>query len=399
MTRFFTSASSRVIYWLVLVTLLPSCGRTAWFGARNGTKHPHSTAIFLDRDGSLYPTLGPPVDGKGLENSTGYLLAYYLDDEGQRTKLMTDNGIDASMDIDKSWPSLQHKLRMDASQDITKKLNALGPNATLVVLIHGFNNTSDESIDSYKAAEDKIESSGMLTGSHLFLEVYWDGRFGKSLPLFFVYSQANAKFVGLGLREILSGVAPSHPVRILTHSLGAVVATNALWNVTTTMQKDPARPRDTWFWQQLNQGEGYSYRAACLDTVHYRTPAHPNLRLAMIAAATPGETFTDYSQRTPGLRGQKGVYKRVTLGANQYDEVITRLNTGLPILGYTNLGWDPAIYTSYVDETVNKAGHDGTAKRFQLYGATNPDRKKHSWILYMRKSDMMPQFLEDFLGK
>ncbi len=396
-----------------LALLLANCGSTAYFGDVSRMQAVERIGIYFDRDGSLYPTEGPVVNKKDLNKDTGYLLAYYLDgsyplqETAEFKETMQANGLVATGDMEKDWPAMQQTLRRAAGSDISKRLDALDSTATLVVLIHGFNNTADEAVSSYQVVEHKLKELKLPAAPHLFLEVYWDGRYGQ-VPAFFTYSQANAKFVGLSLREILGGISNKHPVRILTHSLGAVVAANALWNVTTTMDKSPQKirkhqhdPADVWFWQQLNQQNGYSFRQVFQEVPSYKTPTHSDLRLAMLAPATPGQTFTDYLQRTPQQPGSKGGYKKIIIGANKDDEVLTRFHTELPLLGATTLGYVPDDFTRYVAPIVNGPANDGVATRYEMYTGNMNEaiRNKHGWAVYTRNAENMNAFLRELLAK
>jgi hypothetical protein len=74
---------------------------------------------------------------------------------------------------------------------------------TLMVLIHGCNNT-------YPEARRSCELARMLMAGKdlIFLEVYWDGGTGNPLALW-GHAREHSKWAGLGLRRLLRGLDPA----------------------------------------------------------------------------------------------------------------------------------------------------------------------------------------------
>jgi len=100
----------------------------------------------------------------------------------------------------------------------------------LIVLIHGFNDPIPDG--AYYSLRKNIEK--YLSSNPVFIEVYWDGltALGNNpiLSNIWSYAQSNSAKVGLGLRKILNKINPNIRLTLLTHSLGASVATHALFN-------------------------------------------------------------------------------------------------------------------------------------------------------------------------
>ncbi|MFC6223923.1 hypothetical protein ACFP2F_11785 [Hymenobacter artigasi] len=372
--------------------------------------------LFIDRDGSLYPPDDVFISEEELRDQyEGYLLENLAKGHPHTLrKFYALHGIDTTAAAITSapaegWPAFQAALRREAAAAINARLAAVGPQATLVVLIHGFNNTAGEAEASYDAVAARMRREGLPRGPHQLLEVYWDGRRGAA-PYFFRYSQPNAQFAGLALRGVLNQLAPQYPVRIITHSLGTLVGCNALWNVTTSMggkQVVSAADSNLSFWQMLTEPAGngkqtsrFFYQQACHDNANYRTPTTPDLRLGSIAAATPGATYTDYTDRTPLLTDPKSsIYRRVVITYNPTDKVLNKFWLLAPLnwyLGYTQLGRSNSAY-GFVADAVNTRSHDGHSYQIPFYGCREKGKFNHGLIGYSN-SAQMPYFLETLLG-
>lgn len=380
--------------------------------------------LFIDRDGSLYPPDDVFISEEELRDvNEGYLLAH-LDERHPHIlrRFYALHGIDTTAaaiigDPAEGWPAFQTALRREAATAINARLAAIDPHATLVVLIHGFNNTAGEAEAAYDAVEARMQREGLPRGPHQVLEVYWDGRRGAA-PYFFRYSQPNAQFAGLALRGVLNQLAPQYPVRIITHSLGTLVGCNALWNVTTSMggkNKVAVKDSNLKFWQSLSQldslgkpqidGKGnkqprFFYQKACRDRTNYRTPTTPDLRLGSIAAASPGSTYSDYTDRTPHLTDTTtGIYRRVIITYNSTDKVLNKFWLLSPLswyLGYTQLGRSNKAY-GFVADAVNVRSRDGHSYQIPFYGCREKGKFNHGLIGYAN-SAQMPYFLETLLG-
>jgi hypothetical protein len=377
---------------------MSSCGRPAIFGNlahRPVIDYPAPMRICIDRDGSLYPSNGPAVDEKKLGRriyGRGYLLPYYVSEPTALTQVYQLHGITAPSNLVEGWPILQSKLRQEAATRINKRLTELGATSTLVILIHGFNNTSEEARASYDVLETEMRRQALPQGAYQVVEVYWDGRHG-AIPFFFRYSQPDAQFVGLALRGIINQVSHDHPIRIITHSLGTLVGCNALWNVNKTMSVSATNLK---FWQDLKDSSGncrYFYQLASHDATEYRTPTHPNIRLGSIAAAIPGQTYDDYLERTPKVVGSTGLYKRVVITNNPTDKVLNKFWIFAPLnkyLGITTLGRSRADYQNHVPQAVTTSG--GKSFLVPFYIGAEKHKLNHSLSGYAT-SKQMPVFL------
>lgn len=397
---------------LLVSILLTNCGRAVVFGTL--AQKPVNSGpmqLYIDRDGSLYPSNGPGITDAVLGakgTGQGYLLRYYKNHPSDLTNLYDVHGITPPTDMLEAWPALQFKLRQEAASKINKQLDQLGAKSTLVVLIHGFNNTPEEAKDSFTEVEKQLRVNGLPNGPYQVLEVYWDGRSG-AVPFFFLYAQPNAQLVGLALRGVVNQISHAHPIRILTHSLGTLVGCNTLWNVTSTMGGQVASVKDSnlKFWQDLttidaagNDVARFYYQQACKDAVNYSTPTHPDIRIGSVAAAVPGQTYDDYLDRTPARADNDGQYRRVVIGYNPTDKVLNKFWIFAPLhrrLGITTLGRRNYDYHHYVAPMLSTKSTGGQSFQARFYRCKKKGMFNHSFNGYA-KSTEMPYFLNLLLS-
>ena len=245
------------------------------------------------------------------------------------------------------------------AQQINEESRKAG--ATLIVLIHGIDNTYSEARRTFELARMRMEK--LFPGRPLvFLEVYWDALCGNPLA---VWGEARpgSKWVGLGLRPLLAGIDHEVPVRIVTHSRGCAVACAALWNL-------PLR-------------EGPEFDGAYADRQkEIPTPSHPDLRLAMIAAAMGEEEFESY--------GRTGL-DRVILGINEDDPALNKSFVGPRFGGSTRLGCRLAAFHEGVAPLLNRERKVAVA--VDLSGSRDHDFKDYLLRRAVKES-FLPLLLE-----
>jgi hypothetical protein len=109
-------------------------------------------------------------------------------------------------------------------EDVVHAIHAAAAR-TLVILVHGCNNTYGEARRSYELARMLLPVKDVAV-----LEVYWDGGAGDPVALW-RHARRQSKWAGLGLRRVLNRLDPATEVRVLSHSRGASVIVSALWNL------------------------------------------------------------------------------------------------------------------------------------------------------------------------
>jgi hypothetical protein len=196
--------------------------------------------------------------------------------------------------------------------------------STLVVLIHGIDNLYAEAHRTFELARMRL---GELFPRRpmVFLEVYWDAHVGSPLAAW-GNARPDSKWVGLGLRPLLAGIHGTIPVRILTHSRGAAVASSALWNV-------PLR-------EGLPLDREYAERQGAIPV-----PSHPDVRLAMIAPAIGEDEFDTYGSTA---------LDRVILGINEDDPALNKGFLGPRFGGSTRLGCRMSAFDEVVSPLLNR---------------------------------------------
>ena len=213
---------------------------------------------------------------------------------------------------------LQEAVRKNIISEIEQKIKEKN-SKDLIVLIHGFNDPIPDA--AYYSLRKNIEK--YLHYTPVFIEVYWDGltALGDN-PLFsniWGYAQSNSAKVGLGLRNILNKINPNIRLTLLTHSLGASVATHALFNPGKWPKK---------FQEELEQ----EYHAENIPT-----PKQKDIRIAMLAPAIPGIKVFDHIDYTIPENTIPTI-TRVVIGYNHFDYAVTKGGFFASNFGSTALG-------------------------------------------------------------
>jgi hypothetical protein len=414
---------------VILLAPLGGCMRHVYFpeGVRPIAFAADSAPVRLlyDRFGNLYPdgsvTVGgeetiQPVRVPIIRAGNWSLQNHYRRRPDAWKQLAARYLRDTLPYHDDRWTPVQDSIRAEGLRAITARSR---PGAPIVILVHGFNVSAPkaDSTDAMDATRDSLKSwYGDRFPGMTFVEVRWDGLVAQGPGLvkkvgglqIWPRAQANGYYVGMELRRILSALPHDRPVRILTHSLGAHVATAALWNVSSKLSGNVldrnagGSPRAVAEWVQYF--DGFSHPA-------YRTPTHPDLRLAMIVPAMPGLTFgrgsnLDYYDRnyegrppvTPGYQVPRGgppsTYDRIVIGQNQVDEVIQKYINKPPVYGSTTLGSQYSEFRDSVAPIVNgrpemNGGRSVIAYRVDIREApAGVDEKKHAWDLYLLRNNI-----------
>lgn len=192
---------------------------------------------------------------------------------------------------------------------------------TLVILIHGCNNTYGEARRSYELARMLLPVKDVVV-----LEVYWDGGAGDPVALW-AHARATSKWAGLGLRRVLNRLDPATEVRVLTHSRGAAVIASALWDL------------------PLREGAKEDERFRAAQAVE----APPDLlrtRLAMIVPAM-GEEDLEGCPRD-GLDG-------LIVGVNEDDPAVGKGPLPASWFGSTRLGAERAPFYTHAGPAARRA--------------------------------------------
>lgn len=377
--------------------------------------------LLYDRQGNLYPDASVYVRGEQSVRRTGrggnWTLRQHFENAPNSWGSLAARYLRAPTQFTESaWRAVQDSIRSEGIRAIT---GGSRPGTPIVVLIHGFN--TSEPVPGERDAFDDTRDSltswyGAQTPEMTFVEVRWDGLVATG-PLgvrqvgsakIWPFAQANGLFVGMELRRVLAALPHDRPVRILTHSLGAHVATAALWNVSSKLSGgilDQTVSNASAPYRELDPWARYFNGFAAPE---YRTPTHPDLRLAMIVPAIPGLTFgggvnTDFYDRNfagrPAVTANyrmpqnapASTYNRIIVGQNEKDRIIEKFIGAPTVYGSTTLGSRPAEFDTNVARYLNgfperNSGNATVAFAFNVREApAGLNEKEHAWELYLHR--------------
>ncbi len=220
------------------------------------------------------------------------------------TKKNLQPGLNGSLD----WRTLQNHLREKIGQEFKCA-------SEIVVFVHGFRTSPEEAESQYRLAARRWQEVGKIPGTQ-FLFVFWDGVLGDKTSGTWSRAQFNAPMVGLGLRRVFAAIGNavqkqnSLPrLRVVSHSLGAPVVASSLWNSEGYAQIENDEVK-RWFDPAAFEGK--------LDA--YRFPEQFDIRVGMLAPATPSSTFrgfADCSNNCP---------RQIVIGFNPNDYAVSKLN-------------------------------------------------------------------------
>jgi hypothetical protein len=378
-----------VLVMLALVLSASGCAsRNVIFNpSASPSAAPQVTRVFMDREGDIYPS----VDISNFEPKKHHASLKFFFQQAQLarssewTDLTREYGLPAGS-FDMNWQVVQDSIIERTIRRVTSSGGAPDP---IIVVIHGYNNEQDPARTVFDSVRKVLGEKSIGGRNPSFVEIYWDGRtdLGSKLRNMSAwnYAQHNAYSVGLTLRRILSRFPAERPVRILTHSHGGKVASVALWNVRTSIDCDVTNEWLDW------------YNAALVDTLRYRRPEHPDLRVGILVPAMPGNVIGDINPENSRIAPVPGTPPtRLIIGRNVHDFAVGKHFLGLGGIinsawgGSTTLGARPGEFEAYADEW-NIPGGPWVAFCVDFSG-TEVRPREHDWTTYMRR-EAIDEFL------
>ena len=316
-------------------------------------RQPTTLQLYLDSGGNIYPEADflpeNPEDIRrpsGEVNTEGDLQWYFDRSANQpiRDKLFDHYNINipksqqltASNHIGEpydtvAWDALRRAMAYQVAHSINTA-TGMGKK-TLVVLIHGYNVADYEQAATgpcgradvgskgpyYVAIQDSMLKLRPELQNAIWLEVCWDGLQSHDLEIWGA-AQASARYVGLGLREVLRQTDSQTPIRVFTHSAGGVVISQALWNN-----------------DAFDDGSEGRYEHQLEKMMHsIPTLTHTDVRVGMMVPALTPQAFAYYTQRSPET-SQATAY-RIVVGQNHRDFPINKFLAGCNRAGSTCMG-------------------------------------------------------------
>ncbi len=381
--------TSRIILLLALTLINSACASRNIMFNQSTLPAPalNTTRLFMDWDGELYPSVDMSnFDRREHKASLAFFFAQAKEEHATEWAALGRAYGLGNGNFENEWNTAQDSIIERTVRQITG-MNTQDP---IVVLIHGYNNEAGAATTVFDSVRSALRNVRELGRNPSFIDIYWDGRtdLGSKLRNMSAWNHAqhNAYSVGLTLRRILNRLPHDRPVRILTHSHGAKVASVALWNVASSLDYDVTPQWMNW------------YKGALVNTVTYRRPSHPDLRLGMIVPAMPGNVISDINPAKSRIAPVPGMLPaRIVIGRNVHDLAVGKHFFGLGGIinsawgGSTTLGARPGEFEKH-DDDWNQPGQAQTAFCVD-FSHTNVTPREHSWTTYMAR-EAIGEFLE-----
>lgn len=265
-------------------------------------------SIYFDRNGKPYPDFF--IADSALNISAGSLDTFYLNNPNEFAAICSLYKCRFS-DYSISNISILNDSIFQTNAD---KINNRTKEVMVpTFMIHGFRKSYVNKPGVFTSVIDYgllMEAINRLsTEKHSYIRVFWDGSYldisegikqMKQIFTVFEKAQLNAVSVGYGLRQILSRTH-SPEVNIISHSLGAAVVTNALFDTTVN---------------------------------NYPTPNNRNINICLIAPAISGiEAFNCYYSRKSTFPYKKSDNYNLFVLYNKKDFVLRKKDYFLELFG------------------------------------------------------------------
>ncbi len=336
---------------LVLVSCEP---RHVIFKAPQHGTQPTVLRAYVDYLGDLYepgktPEALTPCAKSTFETNEyrteSNICKYPLEDTPQRQA------------FEEAWRNRQLELWAELARQVE---TVRKPKQSLLILIHGFN--VPDALKDYDQAAKLIAdySRTAKVEPPLVLEIHWDGRHGGQTRRQWSQAQFTAPLVGLALRELFLHLPKEMPVRVLTHSLGGLVAAALIGNPTLALKraKNVISRREIAgcdFKDYFDRDAfDYAFYSAHVQGTcpHYPLPKQDDLTIGMLAPAASVDAFAPspssetcaYCSRPVeggcceegcGIRHETAEF---IIGLNSRDTAITKRGLGSSKLGATSMG-------------------------------------------------------------
>lgn len=255
--------------------------------------------IFLDKNGDYYPP-GIFINDEQLFDAGGTLQDWYKQYPDSFDRIRRQFNIPVSGDFTAAMQVLNRQICLYYANVINGHTRKQP-----VMLIHGFRKRAYTKPDlfTYLASTDNEilrETLSKMTPSrnNLYIEIYWDACYfspGKALKdegfiIFRDKALPNANNVGLSLRQLVTMLG-SKRLDIVSHSLGARVVCNMLYNLTN-------------------------------NTSNYSTPSDKHIKACFIAPAIGSEVFGGFYNRGENVRVPSPDNYEVCIVYNRYDYIL-----------------------------------------------------------------------------
>lgn len=304
---------------LQLMAKRPATGNMVLFGENTTRMSPpdsNTIRVFMDKNGDYYPP-ETFINDKALYKAGGTLRDWYVQYPDSFSVICNKFSVPASDVVSDRVAMLNNAICKHYAGIINGQRQK-----QLFMLVHGFRKRAYTKPDLFTLlattdndALKKTLSKMMPEKSNLYLEIYWDAcyfRPSKALKaegfiIFRDQAVPNANKVGQSLRQLVA-MLDAGTLNIVSHSLGARVACNLLYNVTP-------------------------------DAAVYPTPATKKIRACFIAPAVGHDIFENFYQRSGAVPGTDNY--EVSIVYNRYDHILRKEGRflGITFINHTALGF------------------------------------------------------------
>lgn len=203
----------------------------------------------MDKEGSFYPDYF--ISNASLQNNNASLINWYAKNQEDFLAISKQYGCEFNVFSDENCNILNDSIVSALKQSFISKK---GTTTSISFLIHGYRKPFVKSNGDRTSPRDYAIMREALVQNlkTLFVEVYWDGMYdccfstnrkkNKALYGLLQDAEKNALPVGQAFRKIIYN-SSFDTINIITHSLGAQVAINALFNTKECVYKTPHTTR------------------------------------------------------------------------------------------------------------------------------------------------------------
>jgi len=321
-----------VCFLIYLINPTCCCGkgdrnhkRTAVFGGHDkklGKQHSDRVRIFLDREGNYYP-FHFRINDKELRRDSSSLAVWYRHHPGKFRELCARYMINTGT-VQEQMEQLNEAIALELAKEIDQKSSG---KTHINFYIHGFNKKAwngDFLFNPSSRVDNKKmrKAIGHNQDDHMpYVEVYWDANKmsavgsaigNRGYKLFAVSTTPSAERVGLSLRRLFLHMADK-PVNIITHSTGALVACELLFNASSS---------------------------GLLLENKLSTPAQANIKACLVAPAIGGDRFKQYLERGPLTIKPADSKYQIAIVYNTNDYILNKNRRILFVFNYPNCSPD-----------------------------------------------------------
>lgn len=286
------------------------------------------SAVYIDKEGSFYPDY--LISNSSLDNCNASLINWYAKNQNDFLKISKQYNCTFDKYSVENCSILNDSIISSIKQTLFSKK---GATTSVSFLIHGYRKPFVKTNGDRTSPRDYsiMKETFQQKLNTLFVEVYWDAMYdccystnrkkNKALYRLLEEAEKNAIPVGQGLRKVLFNLK-FDTINIITHSLGAKVALNSLFNSSDS---------------------------------DFPTPTNNRINICLIAPALSDDSFKDYYNRKTDINFKSRDNYRLIIGYNENDFVLRK-----------KVGWfGPGPYR-YVNTTLG-CNHKGCASDFEKY--------------------------------